>query len=195
LLHLVRRRFGARLSPLHRLGRGTSGLVLFAASPRARQALSHEFRTGSIRKTYRALVEGTGMPETFAVEVPIGRVPYQPVGYLYAASDAGVPARSECRVCWQDSAAGRTLLEVVIPTGRPHQIRIHLAAAGYPLIGDPLYVAGGTPRPATGGRAALPGDCGYHLHAQRLGFRHPASGGWHELYCRAPSSLRWREGE
>ena len=73
LLHLVRLKLGGHLAPLHRLGRGTSGLVLFAASPRARRDLSRDFRTGSIRKCYRALVAGTDMPNDFSVESPIGR--------------------------------------------------------------------------------------------------------------------------
>ena len=191
LLHLVRRKLGGHLAPLHRLGRGTSGLVLFAASPRARRDLSRDFRTGSIRKCYRALVSGTDMPDDFSVETPIGRVAYGPVDKLYAATTAGVPAHSECRVCRRDLVARQTLLEVEIPTGRPHQIRIHLAAAGYPLVGDPLYGAGGVPLDRDpGDRPALPGDGGYHLHARYVGFTHPGSGHRCEIYCRAPARLR-----
>ena len=78
-----------------------------------------------------------------------------------------------------------TLLEVTILTGRPHQIRIHLATVGYPLLGDPLYVPGGQPR--ADGRA-IPSDCGYWLHAQRLSFIHPA-GEPMVLTCEPPSQL------
>ena len=191
LLHQVRRKLGAHLVPLHRLGRGTSGLVLFAASPRAKTDLCRAFRTGSIRKRYRALVVGTDIPDTFSVEVPIGRVAYGPVGNLYAATEAGAPARSECWVRRRDLATRQTILEVEIPTGRPHQIRIHLAAAAYPLVGDRLYGPGGVPRDQNPGeRWALPGDCGYHLHARCIGFAHPGSGKWHEISCRPPAPLR-----
>jgi 23S rRNA pseudouridine1911/1915/1917 synthase len=82
----------------------------------------------------------------------------------------------------QDSA----LVAVTIPTGRPHQIRIHLAAAGHPLVGDRLYVQGGLPGP----QAALPGEGGYWLHARRLAFTHPQSGLRVELTCPAPPPLR-----
>ena len=71
--------------------------------------------------------------------------------------------------------AQTTLLEVVILTGRPHQIRIHLAFMGYPLLGDPLYAVGGVAQ-FVEGAMAVPGDCGYWLHAYRLGFTHPRTG-------------------
>jgi 23S rRNA pseudouridine1911/1915/1917 synthase len=82
--------------------------------------------------------------------------------------------------------AGTTLVEVEIPTGRPHQIRIHLAFAGHPLAGDPLYVAGGGIAVAPG----LPGDGGYRLHAHRLAFPHPATGRRVEVECGPPPELR-----
>ena len=82
---------------------------------------------------------------------------------------------------------GTALLEVEIFTGRPHQIRIHLAYAGHPLVGDPLYGPGGTPLPGT---AALPGDPGYLLHAHRLELRHPGHGTWLTLTCQPPPVLR-----
>ena len=84
-----------------------------------------------------------------------------------------------------DRRDGQSLVEATIPTGRPHQIRIHLAAAGHPLVGDPLYAAGGVPGP----RPALPGESGYHLHAHRLELDHPATGVRLEIECAPPSRL------
>jgi len=82
---------------------------------------------------------------------------------------------------------GCALVEVRILTGRPHQIRIHLAAAGHPLVGDRLYGARGVPARDS---VALPGDGGYHLHAALLGLSHPADGRWTEITCLPPPVLR-----
>lgn len=190
LLALVRRRYGATAAPLHRLGRATSGIVLFARTPTARRALSAAFRQGRLRKTYRALAAGIVCPDRFSVDVPIGPVPYAPLGRLHAAAADGKPSRTHCRVLRRDVAKGQSLLEVEIPTGRPHQIRIHLAAAGHPLVGDPLYIAGGHPRPPTTAAAALPGDGGYALHAARLTLAHPVSGRDLLIGCHPPPLLR-----
>jgi 23S rRNA pseudouridine1911/1915/1917 synthase len=99
------------------------------------------------------------------VEAPIGPVPHALLGSVHAAHPEGRPSSSEFRIV--ERRATDTLADVVIATGRPHQIRIHAAAAGHPLAGDPLYVAGG--RPADGCRA-LPGDPGYLLHAAEVRF-------------------------
>jgi 23S rRNA pseudouridine1911/1915/1917 synthase len=191
LLFMVHRRYPDRPSPVHRLGRGTSGVILFARSPAARRQLSAELAAGCLAKTYRALASGVGMPDTFAVEVPIGEVPYPPVGRIHAAAPDGKPSRTECRVLERRPAGDQTLVEVQIPTGRAHQIRIHLAAAGHPLVGDPLYRPGGVPvDPPRQGRAPLPGDGGYHLHALRVAFVHPGSGGRLVVTCPPPAILR-----
>ncbi len=158
-------------APVHRLGRWTSGAVLCAVTPAAAAALTAQFKARSIQKRYRALASGSPEQDVFGIDVPIGPVPYPPLGTLHAASPDGRPASS--RVTVVRRGADSFLADVFIATGRPHQIRVHLAAAGHPLVGDPLYVAGG--RPAPGG-TALPGDPGYLLHAAEVGFDHPTSG-------------------
>jgi len=183
LLHIVRRAF-PEATPMHRLGRGTSGLVLFARTAEARRRVAAAFREGRIEKVYRALVTGIPDRDAFSVETPIGPVPHPRLGRVYAASERGKRAVTHVRVIGtqQDVA----LVEATIPTGRPHQIRIHLAAAGHPLLGDPLYAARGglVPEPA------LPGDPGYWLHAMRLALSHPATGERVEIECAPPPPLR-----
>lgn len=160
--------------PIHRLGRGTSGLMLLARSPTARAFLSQQMRERQIHKIYRALVQGNPQHDRFSMTEPIGKQPHPILGYVYAVHPQGAFAQSDCQVLRRD--AETALLDVTILTGRPHQIRIHLAAAGYPLVGDPLYAIGGLPItciPSDSGELPVPGDCGYHLHALHLTFAHP----------------------
>ncbi len=184
LLAVVRRRYPGA-SPVHRLGRGTSGIVLFARTPRGRSALSLAWREHRVTKVYRALVEGRPAHPDFTVEAPIGLVPHPALGSVYAATEGGKASKSQVRVLRY--GADRSLVEVLIDTGRPHQIRIHMAACGHPLAGDPLYAAGGGFRP---GSPALPGDTGYLLHAMRLALPHPATGLEFRVECRPPAGLR-----
>ena len=178
------RRLHSEATPMHRLGRGTSGLVLFARTDGARRAVAAEWRRGGVEKEYRALVSGLPSRDAFTVETPIGPVPHPRLGQIHAASPTGRPAVSHVRVLAR--RRGNALVAVTIPTGRPHQIRIHLAAAGHPLVGDPIYVEGGGPGPDPG----LPGDGGYLLHARRLALTHPADGRRLELECLPPPELR-----
>jgi 23S rRNA pseudouridine1911/1915/1917 synthase len=171
-------------TPLHRLGRGTSGLVLFALSDVARRAASAAWRDGKVEKVYRALVAGEPAP-AFSVDAPIGRVSHPRLGTVHAAAAGGRPALTHVRRI--GAGRGGTIVEATIPTGRPHQIRIHLAAAGCPLVGDPLYVAGG----GLASDPGLPGQGGYRLHAHRLALEHPATGGRLELECAPPPDLRY----
>lgn len=173
LLSVVRDDFPAA-RPLHRLGRGTSGLVLFALNGRAASRLQKGW--ADVRKQYRALATGVASRDAYDIVCPIGRVAHERLGTVHAASAGGKPARSIARVL--ERRAGATVFEVDLLTGRPHQIRIHLASIGHPLVGDPLYAAGGVPRAE---RPGLPGDGGYLLRATRLGFRSPASGEWIEI--------------
>jgi len=183
LLYLIRRHF-PKANPLHRLGRGTSGIVLFALSPEAASRVSRAWRCDGILKVYRALVSGCPAEDEFDIDTPIGPVPHRILKEIYAASPGGKPAHSHVKVILRRDDC--SLVEVRITTGRPHQIRIHLAAAGYPLLGDPLYVAGGIP---DGNSCALPGSLGYSLHNAKLGFCHPVTNTWTEIECAPPSQL------
>lgn len=184
LLALVRHRYPEAV-PCHRLGRATSGVVLFARTAKARSALAKSLRNRESTKIYRALACGVPEQSRFAVHIPIGAVPHPRLGSVHAVHPGGKAAVSRVRVLERRPAA--TLVEVSIETGRPHQIRIHLAAAGHPLVGDPLYAPGGGIR---GDGGALPGDGGYLLHAERITLKHPENGAPFEAWCRSPEALR-----
>jgi 23S rRNA pseudouridine1911/1915/1917 synthase len=186
---------GAR--PVHRLGRFTSGLLVCARSRQARAWLSAQLRDSTARsaaaavwapdtgsgagphKVYRTLLSqpepGSALlqlavGETLPLETPIGRRPHGRLGSLWCAAAPGdggaLPARSLLTLL--EPRADGWLVQVAIATGRPHQIRIHTAAAGALLLGDPLYLPGGLAR-----ADALPGDGGYQLHAHRLSLSPP----------------------
>lgn len=172
-------------TPMHRLGRWTSGVVLCACGPSLSASLAAQFASRTIDKRYRALVWGLPTRDAFAVEVPIGPVPYPPLGTVHAARPDGRPSSSHVTVI--ERRRQSSLCDVSIATGRPHQIRIHLAAAGHPLVGDPLYEVGGHPS-QTG--VALPGSSGYHLHAAEIGFRHAGVVGQAIVTAEPPRILR-----
>ena len=186
LLSLMRERY-PEASPLHRLGRHTSGLVLFARTRAAASLLARAWRDHEVKKTYRALGLGTTRAEVFVIDVPIGPVPHPVLGSVQAASDGGKPSHSVAIVLEQRHDS--SLFSVEIATGRPHQIRIHMAWAGHPLVGDSLYEAGGGLKPHPG----LPGDGGYLLHAERLQFTHPDSGKRVTMTATPPPELQTHE--
>ena len=183
LLAIVGARFGD-VHPLHRLGRFTSGLVLFARTHAAAASLSHAWRTHTVIKEYRALVDGNPSWDILEITNTIGSVPHPSLGTVHAARDDGRAAHSVATVV--ERRGPHTLLDVRITTGRPHQIRIHMAAAGHPLAGDPLYAPGGRPRAIDPG---LPGDPGYLLHAHRLQVAHPRGTGTLWLEAQPPVEL------
>lgn len=183
LLSLVRERY-PEASPMHRLGRHTSGLVLFARTHEAAATLAKAWRDLAVQKTYRALAGGVPDTDVLVIDAPIGPVPHPLLGEVAAASAAGKPSHSVATVL--ERRSDRTLFSVAITTGRSHQIRIHLACAGHPLIGDPLYDAGGVVR----SRPGLPGDGGYLLHGEHLRFAHPITGHAIQLHAPPPVTLR-----
>ena len=183
LLRLVQRRT-PEANPVHRLGRGTSGIVLFAKTSQAAAHLTANWNTPKIQKIYRALAQNVADEETYEIRTPIGLVPHPRLGFVWAGTPSGKPSCSLARVV--ERGADSTTFEVSLRSGRPHQIRIHLASIGYPLVGDPLYGANGQP---LAGHPGLPGDCGYLLHAHFLQFEHPVSGRQIRLEAALPAGF------
>lgn len=171
-------------APLHRLGRWTSGIVLCARSPQASAKLIQQWSTPQVSKRYRALASGTPAWDERKITDAIGPVSHPLLGSVHAVNKHGKPAES--RVSVLQRRADSFLCDVWITTGRAHQIRIHLAAAGHPLVGDPLYIAGGVPAKDT---RAVPGDSGYLLHAAELRFPHPRSNVEQVILCEPPPTL------
>jgi 23S rRNA pseudouridine1911/1915/1917 synthase len=170
LLKVVRASDAARAAaaPAHRLGRGTSGLIAFGKTALGRASLARQFRERALCKTYLAWVEGTRLPDSFTARQPIAPRAHGPLRIHVAAAE-GRASLTRVRVLKREGH--RALVAAQPITGRPDQIRIHLAAAGAPIVGDPLFGAGGTPK-----SNAPPGAGGYLLHAAALSFAHPQSG-------------------
>jgi 23S rRNA pseudouridine1911/1915/1917 synthase len=177
--------------PIHRLGRGTSGLMVLARSKLAKSSLSEQMRSHTIKKVYLAKAQGIITEDKLIIRDRIGKIPHPILGYIYGATIAGKYARSDCQVIQRDLELNCTILEVTILTGRPHQIRIHLAAAGYPLVGDFLYdLKRHSPNLAPNqDKMMAPGDCGYYLHAYQLSFQHPVSNRQISFTCAPPQEL------
>jgi 23S rRNA pseudouridine1911/1915/1917 synthase len=152
---------GARIHPVHRLDRDTSGLVLIAKTPEAHKHLGAQLTSRALRREYVALVSGVVRDDAGKIDVPIARHPTQPV--LRAVRHDGESARTHFRVVERFPDATTVGLE--LETGRTHQIRVHLAHLGHPLLGDRQYGRRGGKRI---GRQAL--------HAVRISFVHPGHG-------------------
>lgn len=182
LLNIVRRDF-PNVNPLHRLGRATTGLVLFSRNAETGQAINKNWQH-DVKKVYRALSTGEAANESYEINASIGRVEHPKLPYVFAAKAAAKASKSIASVL--ERREQQTLFTVEIITGRPHQIRIHLAYVGHPLVGDPLYTKGGIPLKENPG---LPGDGGYFLHAEHLSLKHPKKGNKLELHSPPPPIL------
>jgi 23S rRNA pseudouridine1911/1915/1917 synthase len=160
---------------VHRLDKDTSGLIAVARTAAAHEALSRQWRDRSVVKRYYALVEGTPREAEGVIVMPIGRDPRH--RKRMAPLLSGRPARTGYTVT--RTYSGFSLLDVLIETGRTHQIRVHLAALGHPVAGDRLY----------GARRPLPGLTRQFLHAYLLGLRLPSSGEYREFRSPLPADL------
>ncbi len=183
LLRLVQKHV-PNANPVHRLGRATTGIVLFAKTPQAASQLFADWNTPKIQKIYRALAQNIAQHDTYEIVTPIGLVAHPLIGSVWAAKPGGKASKSLAKVI--SRGTNTTTFEVSLSSGRPHQIRIHLASIGYPLVGDPLYGVGGQPLEHLPG---LPGDGGYFLHAQYLKFEHPLTGEQMNLEAALPSGF------
>ncbi|MBN1368672.1 MAG: RluA family pseudouridine synthase [Dehalococcoidaceae bacterium] len=165
----------ARPGIVHRLDKDTSGLIIVAKNPVSHQYLADQFKNREISKTYIALVKGRLMPEEGFIEAPIGRDRSHRKRMAISTQKSGRSALTGYRVIrYYDK---HTLLEVKPETGRTHQIRVHLAAIGHPIVGDNTYGAGS---------AFLSRQ---FLHASRLVFRLPSSGMQIEFNSPLPPDL------
>ncbi|HWA81057.1 MAG TPA: RluA family pseudouridine synthase, partial [Acetobacteraceae bacterium] len=161
---------------VHRLDKDTSGLMVAAKTEDAEAALAAAFQARTIERAYLALCWGVPAPASGEFSGAIGRDPRE--RKRMAVRAGGKPALTRYRVlrAWGSAVA---LLECRLATGRTHQIRVHLAHAGHPLVGDPVYLrrvpaaARALPEPLRRACLDFPRQA---LHAARLGFRHPASG-------------------
>lgn len=172
--------FGDTLRPgiVHRLDKGTSGLMVVALTPKAALALAKQFSNRQTEKEYLALAHGTLASDGGAVDLPIARSRTSRV--KMAARLDGREARTEYEVLWR--RPGWVMVSCHIATGRTHQIRVHLSALGLYLDGDRLY------GPADD-RAHRLRDRVF-LHAHRLGFFHPRGGQWMRFESPLPPELR-----
>jgi 23S rRNA pseudouridine1911/1915/1917 synthase len=153
---------------VHRLDRGTSGVMVVAKNDEAHRALAAQFHAHSIERVYQALVRGNPASESGRVDAAIARHP-RDRKRMTVVKSGGREAHTAWRVARRFAKSARSLLEVRPETGRTHQIRVHLASVGLPIAGDPVYGRGGRDR-------AEPGLDRPALHARVLGLVHPKSG-------------------
>ncbi len=157
---------------VHRLDKGTSGLLVVAKNDQAHRALQAQFADRTAGRTYLALVRGAPVLPSGTIQSIIARHPTQRHKYASTTRD-GKPAITHWKVV---ARAGRlTLVKCKLETGRTHQIRVHLTEKGWPLVGDPLYRRRGAGLPATARELVDPAANRPFLHAWKLQFVHPST--------------------
>ena len=168
---------GGELRPgiVHRIDRDTSGLIIAAKNDYAHQKLSAQLQDHTLARTYACIVVGNLREDSGTVDAPIGRSPGD------RKKMAVVPDGRRAVTHWEAVARypGHTLLRCRLETGRTHQIRVHMAYIGHPILGDTVY----------GAKKAVPGLQGQCLHAVGLRFLHPRTGEAVELRCPLPESF------
>ena len=158
---------------VHRIDRDTSGLIIAAKNDRAHLALAQQLQDHSLARVYEAVAVGNFREDSGTVDAPIGRHPVDRKKMAVEPRN-GRPAVTHWRVLAR--YPGYTHVECRLETGRTHQIRVHLASIGHPLLGDTVY----------GSKKPYPGLAGQCLHARRLSFRHPSTGALVQLECPRP---------
>ncbi|MBV9924807.1 MAG: RluA family pseudouridine synthase [Acidobacteria bacterium] len=186
--HFGRLAGGGSLRPgiVHRLDRDTSGVIVVAKTARAHESLSEQFRARTVFKSYVALVHGVTKEEKGKIEEPLARDPRNRTRMAVVRS--GRAALSLWRV--RQRFTRFTLLDVQIKTGRTHQIRVHLTWIKHPVVGDETY-GGGRDKtlPDSLLRSRVAALKRQFLHAERLGFHHPATGEWLSFTAPLPPEL------
>jgi 23S rRNA pseudouridine1911/1915/1917 synthase len=166
---------GSRAGIVHRLDRDTSGLIVVARSDVVHRALTRLLAARELRREYLALVDGRPDARTGTIDAPIGR---DRRDRTLHSIDTDVPREARTHFEIERMLPGSTLLRVVLETGRTHQIRVHLAAIGHPVCGDPQY--------GVAGRYGLRRQ---FLHAARLTFPHPVTGAEIDVHSELPADL------
>ena len=160
---------------VHRLDRDTSGLLVVALTAEAWMGLRRAIAGHLVERTYLALVHGDPSAATGTIDAPLGRHPRRRALVQVEAGGRGARTHYRCLARWP--SARRALLEVTLETGRTHQIRVHLAAIGHPVVGDPVYGRGDS------------SVARQFLHATRLRFAHPITGEPVEVESPLPPDL------
>jgi 23S rRNA pseudouridine1911/1915/1917 synthase len=163
---------------VHRLDVGTSGLMVVAKTEYSYTVLKRAFKERTVKKIYHALVQGHPDPFTGTVDAPIDRHPQH--DYKFGVVAGGKPSVTHYETL--EAFRFATLLEIVLETGRTHQIRVHMSAIGHPCCGDLTYGAD----PVLAERLQLSRQW---LHAMRLGFTHPGTGEYVEFTSEYPADL------